>query len=420
MNPATEAEETDALAGFGAETDAEIGDETEAEVETEASDETEAESGVKEVTDGALVTISAADESDLPEDAEANAEIVTGRKEAKAVDKVEKVEAEAAQEETNAPIEAETTALAGAGSGVQSEAEIADADITAQDVSSAAESAPTETIVVEQSEYQVFDIKLENVNQDEYEEGFKVQVTLPVEVIGRDFKLYHIHDGETEPIDVSTVGKTIDPETGVEVVSGFEFETKGFSEFVLQYTVDFHYNGVDYSIPGNTQILLTQLIEIMHITVPENDEAAENGEVPENNEAPENGEASDNGTLLDIHDVASVEFTDEHLVKVDQVSGIITVNSVDGETTDVDAGDYNFLLSSLEPFSTDEKLTITLKDGTVIEVGVTDDKRLAYDQIPLVKMVLLRTPTQPLGDYNYAGVVQCSWGGGVRVLLRSG
>ena len=137
--------------------------------------------------------------------------------------------------------------------------------------------------------------------------------------------------------------------------------------------MDFHYDGVDYSIPGNTQILLTQLIETMHITVPDGDEDPEND------------------PLLDVHDVESVKFSDEHLVEVTQVSGLISIYGTDGKLADVDAGDYNFLLSSLAPFSTEEKLTITLKDGTVIEVGVTDandvgsfDVRLAcydYDEV---------------------------------------
>ena len=120
--------------------------------------------------------------------------------------------------------------------------------------------------------------------------------------------------------------------------------------------MDFHYDGVDYSIPGNTQILLTDLIETMHITVPDGDEDP------------------DNDPLLDVNDVESVKFSDEHLVEVTQVSGLITIYGTDGKLADVDAGDYNFLLSSLAPFSTEEKLTITLKDGTVIEVGVTDNQ----------------------------------------------
>ena len=226
--------------------------------------------------------------------------------------------------------------------------------------------------------YQVFDIGLDNVDTDSFKDGFNVEVKLPENVIGRDFHLYHIHDNNVEEIDLKLASTKV--ETGSDLVTGFSFQTDSFSTFTLSYTVDFHYKGVVHSIPGNTQILLTQLIEIMHITVPdnakapENDENLDNAEAPENDENLDNAKAPENEALLDVHDVASVEFTDTHLVQVDQVSGLITINGADGKLTDVDAGDYNFLLSSLEPFSTNEKLTITLKDGNVIEVGVTDDQ----------------------------------------------
>ena len=52
-------------------------------------------------------------------------------------------------------------------------------------------------------------------------------------------------------------------ETGLEVVSGFEFQTDGFSEFVLQYTVDFHYEidgkMYEFSIPGGGFVSLSIL-----------------------------------------------------------------------------------------------------------------------------------------------------------------
>ncbi|MBQ9168195.1 MAG: hypothetical protein IJX67_07295 [Oscillospiraceae bacterium] len=119
---------------------------------------------------------------------------------------------------------------------------------------------------------------------------------------------------------------------------------------VFSFTVDFHYKGTDYSIPGKSQILLSELIEIMHITVPDGDDDP------------------DNDVLVDVKNVKSVTFSDAHLVDVQEVSGIITYNDVEG----VDVGEKDFLLTSLEPFTSDEVLTIELEDGTIIEVGVTD------------------------------------------------
>ena len=124
------------------------------------------------------------------------------------------------------------------------------------------------------------------------------------------------------------------------------FSASSFSVFA--FTVDFHYEGVDYSIPGMSQILLSDLIEKLNI---------------------KNGD-----TLLNVSDVASVEFSDNKLVTVEQVSGLITYNKEEN----VDVGEKDFLLTSKEAFSTDEKLTITLENGKVIEVGVTD-AMISYD-----------------------------------------
>ena len=118
------------------------------------------------------------------------------------------------------------------------------------------------------------------------------------------------------------------------------FTTDGLSVFA--FTVDFHYEGTDYSIPGESQILLSELITQLRIM---------------------NG-----GVLLDVADVESVEFTDEHLVTVEEVSGLISYNNEEG----VDVEDKDFLLSSKEAFTSEEKLTIRLMNGEEIEVGVTD------------------------------------------------
>ena len=126
------------------------------------------------------------------------------------------------------------------------------------------------------------------------------------------------------------------------------FETSNLSVFA--FTVDFHYNGKDYSIPGETQILLSELIQIMGITYPDSEE------------------------LVNVADVESVKFTDEHLVSIEQVSGVITYTAEDGIQEGVDVGEKDFLLSSLVPFTSEEVLTIRLVGGEEIKVGVTDDQ----------------------------------------------
>ena len=76
VNPESNAE---TLAGLGTEA---AGDETESETEN---------TGLKEVKAGGFVTISSVDETLLPEEAEASAEILSGKAENTAVEKVEEV-----------------------------------------------------------------------------------------------------------------------------------------------------------------------------------------------------------------------------------------------------------------------------------------------------------------------------------------
>ena len=206
--------------------------------------------------------------------------------------------------------------------------------------------------------YAAFEISLTNSEKEGYGTyTVPVELASAIDLIGNrtengkekvytlnnaNFTLYHLkknEDGSTEAVSVPVTGFT--NEEGY--LTGFEFKTDGFSVYLLKYTVDFHYEGVDYSIPGNSQILLSELIEQMQI---------------------KNGDA-----LLDVADVESVSFSDERLVTVEQVSGLIVYNGVDS----VDVGDKDYLLSSIAPFKTEENLIITLADSTVIPIGVTDD-----------------------------------------------
>ena len=203
--------------------------------------EAETMTGQKEVEAGDLVSISSVDGSDLPQEAEARGEVLTGRDEKAAVEKVEAV------------VDAEPMTEV-----VSSMAE------TGPDEETGAETAgKAETHTAETTEYQVFDISLDYVDEEQYEDGFKVEVTLPEEVEGRDFRLYHIHEGG-EPEDITDSLQLVsraDAESGLEVVSGFEFVTDRFSEFVLKYTVEFHWeengNGYDHSIASGETYKIT-------------------------------------------------------------------------------------------------------------------------------------------------------------------
>ena len=198
-----------------------------------------------------------------------------------------------------------------------------------------------------------------------------------------------IEDVETKEEDIEVLTNT---EEITEIVENNEsideitvdntvtFETDSFSLYVLAYTVDFHTKDKDYSIPGNSQILLSELIEVMEIK-------------------------NSDGDVIDVKEVNSVSFSDEKLVKVEEVRGVISYNGVEGK----DVGDKDFLLTSLEPFSSNEKLIIVLLSGEIIneidnniseiiEIDVTDSQT-SSNLSDFITNVNIVAPTNSEGQY---------------------
>ena len=173
-----------------------------------------------------------------------------------------------------------------------------------------------------------------------------------------------------------------------------EFETESFSVFAMVYTVDFHWevNGKTYefSIPGGGFVSLAHLVEILGIA--ESETENENKE-----EAAEDVEEGQTGTSdaaeKFLAEVESVEFSNPELVWVGKVDEAVTVgglkeaNELKVEySTDltkeqiaeinaqtVEAGDW--ALISMQPFTTEETLTVTMKDGMQWTVKVTDAQK---------------------------------------------
>ena len=151
-----------------------------------------------------------------------------------------------------------------------------------------------------------------------------------------------------------------------------QFTTDSFSVFALAYTVDFAYdvNGkeYEYSLPGGGFITLPQLLEVLGF----------NEEI--------------NGTDLDqfIADIENVEFSSPELVWTGKVEEDTTVGQVktaheleceysaeltaeqieEINSAAVSAGEW--LLISLKAFTSEETLTVTMKDGEVFTILVTD------------------------------------------------
>lgn len=142
------------------------------------------------------------------------------------------------------------------------------------------------------------------------------------------------------------------------------FTTDSFSVYGIVYTVDFEYEGHEFSIAGESEILLSEVFARLHIEE-------------------------------DIKDVQEVTFTDPELIKVEALDADGEVFGADGKTaeadraagSDADSGDApdatdrtesgvraaDWKLTSLKPFDTTETLTVKLPEK-IIEITVTDDQ----------------------------------------------
>ena len=127
-----------------------------------------------------------------------------------------------------------------------------------------------------------------------------------------------LHD-ITEDAEVST-------DSDNTVVHKVDFSSDAFSVYVLAYTVDFHYGDYTWSMEGEQSVLLSELFTIL-------------------------------GIEKDVNDVENVTFSNTELVSVEKVT--------DDNVTD-------WRLVSLQPFDTEELLTISFADGENVSVKVTD------------------------------------------------
>ena len=159
--------------------------------------------------------------------------------------------------------------------------------------------------------------------------GVKVSISLLDTDLSAAESLNLLHFGEeVEKVDYTLSGGAV------------AFETDGFSVYVLcGYTVDFHWGDYTYSIAGESEITLSALLENLGVEE------------------------------ITAADVAEVAFSDPALVEVEAIKDEAE------QTTD-------WLLRSLAPFSTDETLTLTLKNGQSVEIRVTDASIVASGSWP--------------------------------------
>jgi fibro-slime domain-containing protein len=153
-----------------------------------------------------------------------------------------------------------------------------------------------------------------------------------------------------------------------------EFESTSFSVYGIVYTVDFHWEvdgkKIDYSIPGGSAISLKTLLPIMKVCT--KDEAEEFVA-----EGIEKVEFSDTSLLVPakVEEDTTLKALKKSLklkgIDMDEV-GELDEEEVLQEADTIKAVDW--VLISLQPFSTDETLTVTMKDGEVFRIKVTDSR----------------------------------------------
>ena len=264
-----------------------------------------------------------------------------------------------------------------------------------------------------------FDIEIWN-------DGSKIEPLKPVSVEIRLVDSAELDDAMPEVLHFAKSGLEIMDYTDKSTDENgrvFVFETDGFSVYSVIYTVDFEYS-VDgqvyqFSLPGGGFVSFTQLVEVLGIFGDTNtdENGDENGSaITENAEgnaanegAEENSVNSETNTSLTlggvevseatrnfVADVTSVEFSNSELVDVSRVEADTTVGQIkdsrgleyeySAELTEeqiaeinaqtVEAGDW--ALISVQPFTSEETLTVTMKNGDQFVVRVTDAQISAH------------------------------------------
>ena len=226
--------------------------------------------------------------------------------------------------------------------------------------------AVTDAVEKEVVRVQAVDITFRDADGNEIEP--KIPVRVQMRAVGGT-------DGANQQVvvHVEDNGAASIVDAAREVGSRVDFDADSFSVYALVYTVDLHYevNGKTYefSLPGGGYITSRQLIEALGII----------------------GDESQ-GVDLDqfVADIQRVEFSEPSLVWVGKLDSETTVGQVKADkglecvysadltaeqvaeinAAAVSAGEW--ILISLQPFMSEETLSVTLQDGDVFTVKVTD------------------------------------------------
>lgn len=206
----------------------------------------------------------------------------------------------------------------------------------------------------------------------------------------------------------SAAGQEKEEDAGEDGTS-IHFESDSFSIYGVVYTVDFHWEvdgrSYEFTLPGGGFVSLETLLEVLKVTdgSPESTEQEVSEETQSDGKTDKKIEESqqeyqltlDNVTVSEetrkfVADVEKAEFSNPELVWIGKTEAESTVDKLkkdnglqvqyseelndeqiaDINSQKIEAGDW--ALIGMKPFETEESLTITMKDGEIFTIRVTD------------------------------------------------
>lgn len=218
-----------------------------------------------------------------------------------------------------------------------------------------------------------------------------------------------------EQID-STVTESQKKNSKDDQKTDIQFEAESFSVYGVVYTVDFHWevNGekFDFSMPGGGFVSMHHLVEVLGITKLDTGKASNeeadgeeaDGDADEDESISKENSLGNDTAPFSLSDVQVSEDTRKFVAEVENITfstpSLLSVSRVEENTTvgaikdglsleceysaelteeqieqinaeKVEGGDW--ALISLKAFSTEESLTVTMKNGDQFEIKVTDD-----------------------------------------------
>lgn len=179
------------------------------------------------------------------------------------------------------------------------------------------------------------DITFRDPDENIIEPQKQIRVTMTSDVIrqAESVDVVHVPD-QAEDTSTAVVDQVPDQNLSEEEKPAEDqvvFDADQFSVYAIVYTVDFTFSGYTYSMEGGSSILLSSLASQLGLHDSEHDKD------------------------FDITEVAGVSFSDPSLVSIEK-------------------RDNDYMLTSLQPFTSDETLTIAMNDGSKYLVDVKDEQ----------------------------------------------